>query len=686
MKNPSDIAALRKKCTKGELLPCVAACPFRADIKAILERLRQGEVHKAYSLYERAVTFPRIVSSLCPAPCQSVCPDALRLRALESFVSAEAFHERAGRLPPRNKRVAVIDGGLAAIACALRLSEHGWSVELFTPGDRIGGRIWEALPEELIKADFEVIEKSLVTVRLNSVCENEADYDYVYAPDEVLSVEAIRKGMEDAVIIEKALKLGAVPSIAATVPGEILPVSASHELRISDLASAVAEAEKCGGCECNSCINSCIMLQAFGRTPDKLFVDVAGTLGMTKAISKRVAQRQIFSCNLCGLCECPAGIDFEELFADSRKFIFETGRLPEGYHQFWMRDMEHAMSQSAFLSIGGKAEYLFFPGCQLGASKPEYVTAAYSFLKKELGEVSLLLACCGAPAFWSGNENAERQVASRINEVWQSMGRPKVILACPSCNKQLSKICPEWECISLYEVLSEHLPEAKAGGARAAVFNPCAAADTPKVKEQTVKIAKGAGFSLAPSPKDSCCGNGGHMRAVTPELYKRIAESSAFSFPEDAITYCANCRDIFSSQGKRAIHILDLLCDYGLEDAFCRPAPSWGERQRNRELLKAALTDVPAPVQGQKLLIGAQVMKKLQDELLTEQDILSTINTCEESGVKLYDRAADKFIGHLLIGSITVWVEYRIIDGGYELVNAYSHRMLIVEGAPDGTK
>ena len=679
----ADIAALRQQCTRGESPSCAAACPLHVDVRAITEKLKQGDVQKAFFLYERAVLFPRIVAALCPAPCEALCPSALKIRALESYCLSALNVERTGRMPARNKKVAVIDGGLTGLACALRLSEHGWGVELFSSGERPGGKIWDILPEKLILADFEVLYKSRIVIRNNSGCENPEDFDCVYSPVENVSIYGIQCGLRDAESIEKALKLDTQPQFDYASPDTVQLMPEPEHL---DLESAAAEAKKCGGCECSDCIRNCAMMRYFGRTPEKLFVDVAGTLGVAKALSKRIAQRQIFSCNMCGLCDCPSGIDFEEMFADSRQAIFETGRVPQAYHQFWMRDMQHAMSESSFLALGGQSNYMFFPGCQLGASKPEYVTKAYSLLRNELSEVSLLLACCGAPAYWAGDTRAEQELAVRLNGVWQDMGRPKVITACPSCMKQLERICPEWDSVSLYELLSDYPIAANVQGRQAAVFDPCAAKELSRVKESVRKIAQNSGFSLMPSPKESCCGTGGHMRAVAPELFEQIAENRAFSSGEDAITYCANCRDIFASRGKPAIHIMDLLCEESLEVAFHRPAPSWGERRRNRELLKASLADMPVPHEGTKLIISEELMAKLQNELLTEQEILKTIQSCEDSGTKLSYAGSNTYIGHMRSGAITIWVEYCISDCGYELRNAYYHRMDITEGVPDGVR
>ena len=51
----------------------------------------------------------------------------------------------------------------------------------------------------------------------------------------------------------------------------------------------------------------------------------------------------------------------------------------------------------------------------------------------------------------------------------------------------------------------------------------------------------------------------------------------------------------------------------------------------------------------------------------------------ESIGSKFFDPESQCYIGHLKIGIITYWVVYKKQSGKCHLVNAYSHRMEIIE-------
>ena len=74
---------------------------------------------------------------------------------------------------------------------------------------------------------------------------------------------------------------------------------------------------------------------------------------------------------------------------------------------------------------------------------------------------------------------------------------------------------------------------------------------------------------------------------------------------------------------------------------------------------------------------------KLSDEMILEEEVAAVVAHCETEGGKVWDSAKETFSGHLLIGFLTVWAEYRPgPKGKYELCNAYAHRMQIVEETP----
>jgi hypothetical protein len=78
-----------------------------------------------------------------------------------------------------------------------------------------------------------------------------------------------------------------------------------------------------------------------------------------------------------------------------------------------------------------------------------------------------------------------------------------------------------------------------------------------------------------------------------------------------------------------------------------------------------------------ELKIAPELKRKLSDEYLLEADLAAVVEHCERTGRKILDPATGCFSGHLLIGRLTCWAVYRPVAGGFELVNAYAHRMSI---------
>ena len=77
--------------------------------------------------------------------------------------------------------------------------------------------------------------------------------------------------------------------------------------------------------------------------------------------------------------------------------------------------------------------------------------------------------------------------------------------------------------------------------------------------------------------------------------------------------------------------------------------------------------------------ISQPLKQKISDAYLLEEDCIDVILHCEQTGRKVYDSQRDVFIGHLLIGHMTHWVEYRPSGEGFAMLNAYAHRLQIKE-------
>jgi hypothetical protein len=220
------------------------------------------------------------------------------------------------------------------------------------------------------------------------------------------------------------------------------------------------------------------------------------------------------------------------------------------------------------------------------------------------------------------------------------------------------------------------------------IFDPCSSRDEPGLQETVRSLVNGAGFSHQPLPMEgklaACCSWGGQVSAANPRYAHEVVRARITQNDHPYITYCINCRDIFASAQKPAYHLLDIL--FGLHGAE-RTAPTLTERRQNRFRLKQQVlsefwkdgTEMEPRKSSINLQMSPQTRQKLSDEMILETEVEAVIEHCESSGRKVMDPETGHFIGHLKIGSMTYWAEYAPTEDGYELFNAYSHRMSIEE-------
>jgi glutamate synthase (NADPH/NADH) small chain len=76
---------------------------------------------------------------------------------------------------------------------------------------------------------------------------------------------------------------------------------------------------------------------------------------------------------------------------------------------------------------------------------------------------------------------------------------------------------------------------------------------------------------------------------VNPALADKTVTRRASESDADFVTYCAMCRDRFAHQGKRAIHILDLVFAAAVPIQPYAADPGFSQRQENRARLKTQL-------------------------------------------------------------------------------------------------
>jgi glutamate synthase (NADPH/NADH) small chain len=130
--------------------PCTAACPTGIDIPRFIQSIRSGDIEGA----ARTILSENILGGMCARVCPTevLCEEAcvrnmhedkpvdiglLQRHATDPVL--EAGTQLFERAAPSGKRVAVVGGGPAALACAHRLACLGHAVTIYSRDGKLGG-------------------------------------------------------------------------------------------------------------------------------------------------------------------------------------------------------------------------------------------------------------------------------------------------------------------------------------------------------------------------------------------------------------------------------------------------------------------------------------------------------------------------------------------------------------------
>jgi Fe-S oxidoreductase len=436
----------------------------------------------------------------------------------------------------------------------------------------------------------------------------------------------------------------------------------------------------------------CQYLEDYGSYPKRYVRQIYNNECIVMGV--RNLNKMVNSCALCGLCSavCTENFSMADVILDARQSMVRTGKMPPSAHDFALRDM--AFSQSAAFTLARhqpgfqSSQTAFLPGCQLSASSPGHVAACYEHLRNTNdGGVGLILACCGAPALWAGDEARFQAALHEIEHAWSSLGEPRLITACSSCFKTLKDRLPHIAVEPLWPYLAPALlpqmpPEP--ASRRLAIHDPCSTRGVKEVEGSARTLLCELGIipvELNEPGLTTCCGYGGLAQFVNPALADKTVARRARENDADFVTYCAMCRDRFAHQGKRAVHILDLVFAGGGIDPAARPDPGFSQRQENRAHLKTQLLRDVWREQGSlmkpsiELLVSDDVKALLEKRMILLEDVRLTIEYAETSGDKIENPATGRFLASQRSACVTYWVEYSAAGQNFVVHNAYSHRM-----------
>ena len=209
--------------------PCIEACPTGIDIPGFIRGIATGNVTGAAVTILRENIFGGACARVCPTEvlCEQACVRNLseekpvNIGALQRYATDHLFaggaqpFQRAAR---SGKRVAVVGGGPAGLACAHRLSMLGHDAVVFEARDKLGGLNEYGVAAYKVANDFAQGEVEFILSlggiaaqcgkalgRDVTLAQLRQDYDAVFLGMGLAGVNALQaegeelKGVEDAV-------------------------------------------------------------------------------------------------------------------------------------------------------------------------------------------------------------------------------------------------------------------------------------------------------------------------------------------------------------------------------------------------------------------------------------------------------------------------------------------------------
>lgn len=254
--------------------------------------------------------------------------------------------------------------------------------------------------------------------------------------------------------------------------------------------------------------------------------------------------------------------------------------------------------------INKKIHYGFIPGCSLASYYPDGVAKTIQYLDSVLPEFSVILKCCGKPTRDMGQQELFERRFAGMKADMKNVGIEEMILACPNCKKVFDQ---ESDTVNhtLWEILPQiGIPEELRGKAKSSdmvftIHDSCAARNDRPLQDGIRWLLSELGYRYIESEysreKTKCCGFGGQVCPVNPELSAKVMEKRIESLGEyPVVVYCSSCRSAFMQTGRDAWHILDLLWgpvvyggDVPPEDVLGIPEKVWHNRfQTRKQILK----------------------------------------------------------------------------------------------------
>lgn len=154
---------------------CVLGCPINNKIPDFIEQIKNGKYEKAYEILCENSCLSSVCGRVCDQgkQCERKCVRAIKgepvaIGMLERFVS-DYFEKGSTNLNPKqnikknSKKIAVVGGGPAGLACAYDLLKCGYDVTIFEKSNELGGIMVSSIPEYRLPKT--VVQKAIFKIK-----------------------------------------------------------------------------------------------------------------------------------------------------------------------------------------------------------------------------------------------------------------------------------------------------------------------------------------------------------------------------------------------------------------------------------------------------------------------------------------------------------------------------------------
>ena len=173
-------------CDELALSPCENSCPLHMNIPRFLQLYQEGRLEDAFLAVVLDNPLPGSTGRVCQHPCDDRCrrqgiDSSVNMREVHRVIAdlmyeSPRFDELVARiathkLPPTDRKVAVVGGGPTGLAAAFYLALLGHEVTVYESNPEPGGMLRYALPE--YRLPREVVRREVDLIRrmgVNFIC------------------------------------------------------------------------------------------------------------------------------------------------------------------------------------------------------------------------------------------------------------------------------------------------------------------------------------------------------------------------------------------------------------------------------------------------------------------------------------------------------------------------------------